>query len=142
MNILGIKETGTDAAQASAYVDAARPPFAVIAGSAPAFYAALCVGARGGILAVACVVPDLCIALLEHHRAGRHGEARALQSQITPLAKLVTSVHGVAGLKAAMEMQGYAGGNPRPPLQPLSAEARAEIERALAALDPARAVRS
>lgn len=141
-NAAGIKETGTDAAQFAAYVDAASPRFAVIAGSAPAFHAALCVGARGAILAVACVVPELCVELLELHRAGRHEEAQRLQRRLTPLAKLVTSVHGVPGLKAAMEMQGFAGGRARPPLGALPDAARAEIGRALEALRSATAVRS
>jgi len=90
-NIAGVKETGSDTAQVAAFVDASRAEFAVIAGSAPTFYASLCVGARGGILAVACVVPEICVSLHEHGRAGRHAEARALQARLTPLARLVTS---------------------------------------------------
>ncbi|HET9264411.1 MAG TPA: dihydrodipicolinate synthase family protein [Vicinamibacterales bacterium] len=133
-NIAGVKETGSDTAQVAAFVDASRAEFAVIAGSAPTFYAALCVGARGGILAVACVVPEICVSLHEHGRAGRHAEARALQARLTPLARLVTSGHGIPGLKAAMELAGFVGGEPRPPLAPASAGAVAEIRAALAEL--------
>ena len=63
-NIVGIKETGSDAAQVGAFVDVAAASFSVIAGSAPPFYPALCMGAVGGILAVACVVPELCVRAL------------------------------------------------------------------------------
>jgi 4-hydroxy-2-oxoglutarate aldolase len=133
-NIAGIKETSTDAASLAAFVDAVPPRFAVIAGSAPSFYAALCVGATGGILAAACVVPDLCVALHRAARAGRHDEAREIQRRLTPLARLVTTVHGVPGLKAAMDLAGYRGGEPRAPLAPAPASAIDEIRAALARL--------
>ena len=42
-----------------------RRRFSVLAGSAPGFYAALCVGAVGGVIAAACVVPELCVRLCE-----------------------------------------------------------------------------
>lgn len=132
-NIAGIKETGTDAAQIAAFVDVTRaaPTFSVIAGSAPSFYAALCLGARGGILGASCVVPEVCVRLYEEARAGRHEEARRLQALLTPLARLVTAVHGVPGLKAAMDLAGYAGGDPRPPLGPAAGAAVEEIRTAL-----------
>ncbi|MBA3887463.1 MAG: dihydrodipicolinate synthase family protein [Acidobacteria bacterium] len=130
-NIAGMKESGSDAAQQAAFADVAPEGFAVIAGSAPTFYAALCLGLTGGILAAACVLPELCVALHKAVRAGQHGEARNLQRQLTPIAKLVTAVHGVPGLKAAMDHAGYIGGEPRAPLAPASAVAVAEIRAAL-----------
>ena len=58
-----------------------------------------------------------------------------MQRRITPLAQLVTSIHGVAGLKAALEMVGYHGGPVRSPLRPLTAPLREkEIAHALSAL--------
>ena len=141
-NIIGVKETGSDTAQVAAFVEAAAaaPPggargvaggFAVIAGSAPTFYPSLCVGATGGILAVSCVLPALCVQLHEHFRAGRHVEARELQRRLTPLAKLVTTGLGVAGLKQAMDVAGFAGGEPRMPLGPLSPEAASQVRDAV-----------
>jgi 4-hydroxy-2-oxoglutarate aldolase len=131
-NIAGMKESGGDAAQLAAFTDAAPAGFAVIAGSAPTFYAALCLGLTGGILAAASIVPDLCVALHQAVRAGRHAEARELQRRLTPVAKLVTAVHGVPGLKAAMDLAGYTGGDPRPPLAPVPPAALDEIRTALA----------
>jgi 4-hydroxy-2-oxoglutarate aldolase len=133
-NIAGIKETGSDAAQVADYVDRTAPAFAVIAGSAPTFYASLCLGAQGGILAAACVVPELCVRLFQHFAAGQHAEARELQRQLTPIARLVTTSHGVPGLKAAMDLAGFAGGDPRPPLSPAPPDAVAQIRTELARL--------
>lgn len=141
-NVAGVKETSSDTAQVAAYVAAARPGFAVIAGSVPTFYPSLCVGACGGILAAACVVPDICVRVFEHARAGRHDEARDLQARLTPFARLVTAVHGVPGLKAAMDLAGWAGGAPRPPLLPLTGDAIAEIRLSLEALQSAAASRT
>lgn len=127
-NIAGIKETSTDAAQIAAYIDAARgQAFTVLAGSAPGFYAALCLGARGAILAAACILPKACVALLDAFERGAHEEARDLQRRILPVAAAVTSGFGVPGLKAALDLTGFTGGSPRPPLAPASAEAVASI---------------
>jgi dihydrodipicolinate synthase/N-acetylneuraminate lyase len=134
-NIIGIKETSTDAGQIAAYVDATRAlDFSVLAGSAPGFYAALCLGAVGGILAVTCVLPRACVALFDAFARGDRDGARDLQRRIIPLAQAVTSGFGVPGLKTALEMAGYVGGAPRHPLMPASAEAHASIAAALAPL--------
>jgi 4-hydroxy-2-oxoglutarate aldolase len=120
-NIVGIKESGSDVARISEVVSAvrpSRPEFAVYCGSAPVLYPSLLVGATGGILALACVVPELCVELYELARAGRHDEACELQRRLTPLARLVTTTYGVPGLKAALDLAGYAGGEPRAPLFP------------------------
>ncbi|HYT76476.1 MAG TPA: dihydrodipicolinate synthase family protein, partial [Vicinamibacterales bacterium] len=129
-NVVGMKETSTDGAQ-FAEVSAAVPErFTLLAGSAPGFYPALCAGAKGAIVAVACLLPEICLELLELTRAGRHAEALALQQRLTPLARAVTSGFGIAGLKAAMDLSGYEGGDPRPPLGPLAGDA-VETIRAL-----------
>jgi 4-hydroxy-2-oxoglutarate aldolase len=133
-NIAGVKETGSDAAQLAAYVDGIGHPFAVLAGSAPTFYAALCLGAVGGILAAACVVPEICVRLHAHVLAGNHADARELQRSLTPIARLVTTTHGVPGLKAAMDIAGFLGGDPRAPLSPVSHDGVEQIRAALARL--------
>lgn len=131
-NIAGIKETSTDAAQIGSYVDAARgQAFTVLAGSAPAFYAALCLGAGGAILAAACIVPAACVALLEAFERGAHDEARELQRRILPIAAAVTTGFGVPGLKAALDLTGFVGGPPRAPLAPATADAVAAIRATL-----------
>jgi dihydrodipicolinate synthase/N-acetylneuraminate lyase len=78
---------------------------------------------------VANVVPDICVRLYDLVRAGRHDEARVLQRRLTPLANAVTVGHGIAGLKAAMDMAGYVGGSLRRPLRPVRPEARAVLQR-------------
>ena len=71
----------------------------------------------------------------------RLDEARALQRRLMPLARSVGTAHGVPGLKAALDLIGYAGGPPRPPLRPVSSEVVEIIRRQLDALIPADAER-
>ena len=134
-NIVGMKESGSDIGYVSALVDATPVDFALLVGSAPTFYASLLSGAEGGIMALACVVPDLCVELFDLVRSNRLEEARALQRRLTPLARLVTRAHGVPGLKAALDLLGFRGGRARPPFQPLGDSAISDLRRELDALE-------
>jgi len=131
-NIIGMKESGGDIAQIADLVSGTPAGFNVLAGSAATFYPALCVGAVGGILALGCAAPDACVRLFELTRAGSHNDARALQRQLVPLARLLGSTHGVPGLKAALNLLGYDVGLPRPPLAPLPDAAIPALREALA----------
>lgn len=115
-NVIGMKESGGDISQINEQVGSTPSRFEVVVGLAPSLYASLCVGAVGGVVAMANVAPDACIAVYDHMRAGRHAEALAQQRAIAPLAVAVTGRHGVPGLKAAMTLAGYKGGSPRAPL--------------------------
>src|SRR5580765_2866760 len=64
-NIVGMKESGGDIGQVADLVSVSPKDFMVLAGAAPTFYAALCVGAVGGILALGCAAPDACVQLFE-----------------------------------------------------------------------------
>jgi 4-hydroxy-2-oxoglutarate aldolase len=117
-NIAGIKESGSSADQMRQLVTRTPEEFVVLGGSASMFFDALCAGASGGVLALAALLPDAVVTLRDLVRAGRLDEARKLQTRIAPLARLVGTGHGVPGLKAALDLLGYAGGAPRPPLLP------------------------
>lgn len=122
-NIVGMKETSTDGAQFADLAAAVPDRFTVLCGAAPGLLAALSAGAHGAIVAISALMPSACLDLLAHVRSGRREEALALQRHITPLARAVTTTFGVPGLKAALDMSGFCGGEPRPPLGPLPAEA-------------------
>ena len=134
-NIAGMKESGGDVAQIADLVSGTPDDFSVLAGSASTFYAALCVGAVGGILALGCVVPEACARLYQLTNDGRHDQARALQQQLVPLAKLLGSAYGVPGLKAALNLVGCDVGVPRPPLAPVTDAALMALREALRAFE-------
>jgi len=130
-NIIGIKDSSGNIDQLSEIVHLSRKGFAVFVGSAPVFFPALCVGAVGGILAVAQVAPEACVNILNLFKKGKMDEPRTLQSRMTPLAKAVTTKYGIGGLKMAMDLAGYFGGNPRPPLKRPGKEVEEELKRML-----------
>src|SRR6516162_2671138 len=118
-NIVGMKESGGDIAQIAEVIATTPADFQILAGTLPTFHAALTVGCVGGILAPACVVTEGCARLFELARAGRHDEARRLQQQLLPIARLLGGGgYGIPGLKAALAVIGYDMGVPRPPLAP------------------------
>jgi 4-hydroxy-2-oxoglutarate aldolase len=129
--IAGMKESSGDVGLLGRIVDTVPADFEVACGNAPIFYAALCAGAVGGVLAVANCVPRLVVALHDAFRDDDHSRARLLQKALTPLAVAVTTNWGVAGLKGAMDLAGLRGGAVRAPLLPLPDPAREEIRRLL-----------
>jgi 4-hydroxy-2-oxoglutarate aldolase len=116
-NIAGMKESGSDLAQIADFIARTPDDFSVLAGSAATVFAALCVGCDGAILALAQLAPEACVLLQALVREGRLNEARELQSRLIPLARTIGGQHGVPALKAALNLMGYAGGAPRPPLR-------------------------
>ena len=132
-DILGIKESGGDVDQIASFVAATPGDFKVLAGSSATFHAAIRAGAEGGILALSCLLPDACASLFHLAALGEHADAAALQARLLPIAKLVGSMHGIAGLKAAMKLEGFDVGDPRPPLAPVSDAVVANLRDALAA---------
>jgi 4-hydroxy-2-oxoglutarate aldolase len=135
--IVGMKESSGDVGLLGRIVASVPASFSVACGSAPALYPSLCVGAAAGILAVANCAPRPAAALYRAFAASDHARARRLQEALTPLAVAVTATHGVAGLKAAVDLSGRRGGSVRAPLLPLPPAARDELGRLLAAADSA-----
>lgn len=131
-NILAIKESSGNLEKLARMVREVKPGFQVLTGSAPTLWPSFQSGAVGAVLAFANAAPYACITIWEAHRTREREAAEDWQKRITEAAKLVTVMHGVPGLKHAMDLTGYYGGPPRLPLMPPGAEARTEIERAFA----------
>jgi len=131
-NIVGVKDSSGNVTKLAQVVAETPDDFAVLAGSAGFLLPALVVGASGVIAALANIAPRECLALVALYQAGDLAAARALQARLIPLNTAVTSGYGVAGLKAALELQAQYGGAPRRPLAPLD-DAERECLRALLA---------
>jgi len=133
-NIIGMKESGGDIAQIAEFVGRTPDQFTVLAGSATTLVHALCAGCDGAILALAALVPDACQRMLLLIKDRKLDEANALQRELLPLARSVGGLYGVPGLKAALDLMGYAGGAPRPPLRSVSSKISELISEQLEAL--------
>jgi 4-hydroxy-2-oxoglutarate aldolase len=130
-NIIGIKDSSADIAALAETIKLVSQDFAVLTGNGTVLCEALTAGAIGGILAVGCVAPTLCIAILRAVMSGDIETATRLQSSLTPLAQAVTTRFGIGGLKAALDLKGYVGGAVRTPLRAPDTQACQEILRCL-----------
>ncbi len=126
-NIIGIKDSSNDMAALLETIKLVRDDFAVLTGNGTVLREALGAGACGAILAVGCVAPELCLELFSSVQAGDHERSERLQAALTPLAAAVTTRFGIGGLKAALDMLGFAGGQVRAPLRAVDDKAREEI---------------
>lgn len=130
-NIIGIKDSSADVDRLRETVKLVRKEFAVLTGNGTVLCEALTAGACGGILAVACVAPALCIAISCAVDSGETETAARLQSKLTPLAQAVTTRFGIGGLKVALDIRDYIGGAVRAPLAVPDDEVVEEIRRCL-----------
>src|SRR6185369_11038411 len=98
-NIIGVKDSSNDLAGFKQTVALCPAEFAVMTGNGTVFLDALEAGATGAILAVGCVVPELCVEIFRLFNSGELDRARTLQQKLTPLAAAVTTRFGIGGLK-------------------------------------------
>jgi 4-hydroxy-2-oxoglutarate aldolase len=138
-NVIGIKDSSGNVPGIGEIIGATPPAFQVLVGSAATVYPSLAIGAHGAILALACALPEKCVALYELFRQGQHEKARELQFILARASKLIVSELSIAGLKHAMDQRGYRGGVPRLPLVPLQNEQKKRLTDFLASLEPASA---
>ena len=130
-NIVGAKDSAGNMGAISETIRLAPDGFSVMVGNGGIVYPSVAVGATGAILGVACAAPKACVELYEAAKSGDHGRARDLQNRIAPLSQIVTAGLSVPGLKAAMDIIGFAGGVPRAPLTSVSHEEREKIREVI-----------
>ena len=126
-NIIGIKDSNGNVSSLGELVSCVAGDFSVLVGTAGALFGALTLGAVGGVLALANVAPENCVRIQHLVKQGDIEAARKLQIRMLPVNTAVTATYGVPGLKAALDVLGYFGGDPRPPLLPASEKERSEI---------------
>ena len=138
-NIVGIKDSSGDLELLAAYLRAQSATFTVLTGNGGQLYDALGAGARGGILAVALFAALPSVRIFALHASGDGSAAEALQATLKPLAAEIVAALGVAGVKAAMDAVGLAGGVVRAPLTDLGEAGQALVSGLLSGLHAAAA---
>jgi dihydrodipicolinate synthase/N-acetylneuraminate lyase len=127
-NILGVKDSSNEMVGFSETVKLCPDDFAVMTGNGTVLLDALKAGATGGILAVGCAVPEICLQVFRLFGNGEFEQAELLQTKLTPFAAAVTTRFGIGGLKAALDIAGYRGGPVRQPLQSPNSDQIIEIK--------------
>lgn len=127
-NIAGMKDTSSE--NIAIYVNAVpeNANFYVMPGTINKMYKGLQLGTIGGVVSMANYLPEQCVKLQELYESGQLEEAAKYDVYARELSSNAAGKHGVAGVKAAMDLLGYVGGNPRIPLLPLSDEKKAALK--------------
>jgi 4-hydroxy-2-oxoglutarate aldolase len=122
------------ACDAGMAAELAKHGIPTVAGSSANLASTLQAGATSAILSCAAAAPYSTITIWEATRTREIAAAEDWQRRIAAAVDLVEAEYGIAGLKHAMDVNGYYGGPPRLPLLPIHADAKAKIEKALEGL--------
>lgn len=106
--------------------------FQVLVGAAQTLLPSLQAGASGGVLAFACPAPTICFEVYTAWKENDVEMAQTKQASLVAATRRVVSELGIPAVKYAMDLNGYYGGLPRPPLLPLTAEQKLDIEAQMA----------
>ena len=130
-NIIGMKDGTKETASAYLRVVPKGAEFYILAGSITKFYTGLLDGGIGGILSMANYLPGLCSELYELFCKGDTQNGHKMHERLNTLNERTGGKYGIAGVKAAMDLLGYFGGEPRIPLLPLTDEQKRELEESM-----------
>ncbi len=134
--VVGLKECSRDLAQMAQKAQEAPADFAILYGDDDMFLESLLMGAVGGILAAANLVPETLLEIYDQfaNPGGDLRRAAELQNRLLPMILSWYTINHPGPLKQAMAMAGWPVGPVRKPLQPASQEQIAEMRRTLAEL--------
>lgn len=130
-NVVGLKDSSGNMSAVSETLRACPQEFSLFQGHGSLLFSALLLGAKGGILALSNMAPGETVDIYKLFQAGEYEKARELQWRLLPVNQQIVGGYGVPGIKSAVEMLGYAGGDPRSPLRPVSREIRESIRKIL-----------
>jgi len=131
-NVVGVKDSGGSIGSITEITRLVGDKISVLAGTADVALAALMLGGRGAVIAVANVFPKMCSSLYEAFRRSNFEEASKLQRQISYLNEvLVKRYNQLSAIKEALRLRGLPSGFPRKPALPLESEERKDIENIL-----------
>jgi len=129
-NIRGVKDSSGDVKLDSEVAWNTDPKkFSILSGSAPVLFPAMVVGARGGVVAIACAAPRAPLALYRAVSTGDYKKAGIIQRIIAPAAGAVTTKYGIPRLKCGMELEGFQPGLPRRPMLPVGQTQREDLQQ-------------
>lgn len=139
-NVVGIKEGSWEAAAYEAnlrLVKRVAPHVAMMASGDEHLLTCFAVGSEGSLVSLACVVPELIVALEQAFKDMNLEEARLLNERIYPLAKVIYGTapggYATARLKTCLKLLGRIPRDTmRLPMGPLPASEISRLENALA----------
>jgi len=126
-----IKDASTNTGRLLSIMNRA-PRMKVFSASAHIPAAVMLIGGVGWMAGPACIVPRQSVRLYDLCRTGKWPEALKLQRELWRINEAFARFNLAACIKAGLEIQGYAVGDPVPPQAALSADDRKRVEAILA----------
>jgi len=130
-NIVGLKDSSGDVKRFADYTEACPSDKRLFVGNGTLLFTALELGGAGGILGVADIAPARCADVVSAFRAGDKRRAGEIQEGLSVLHREIVAAWGGVGVKVALDLMGWVGGEPRPPLRALGDKEKREIARLL-----------
>ena len=130
-NIVGVKDAAGDLAGTARLVAEKPDDFTIWSGDDALTLAMLALGAHGVISVASHLVGPRLQALVEAHTKGDGDLAAGINRELVPLFDVLFITSNPIPLKAALEMVGLPGGDPRLPLLPATPDERERIHRVL-----------
>jgi 4-hydroxy-tetrahydrodipicolinate synthase len=126
-----IKDASTNTGRLLSIMNRA-PRMKVFSASAHIPAAVMLIGGVGWMAGPACIVPRESVRLYDLCRAGHWAEAMKLQRELWRINEAFARFNLAACIKAGLQIQGYAVGDPVPPQAALNAAERGQVEAILA----------
>ena len=130
--IAGIKDASTNTGRLLSVMNRCGGKIDVFAASSHVPACVMMLGGVGWMAGPACLIPRASVRLYELCRAGRWDDAMELQRRLWRINEIFARYNLAACIKAGLQLQGYAVGDPVPPQAPLAAEDKAVVAAALA----------
>jgi len=131
-NIGYIKDASTNTGRLLSIIERTRGRMEVFSASAHIPTCVMMIGGVGWMAGPACIVPKQSIALYEAARRGDWAAAMDLQRPLWRVNEIFSKYSLAACIKAALDLQGFAVGDPIAPQRALDEAARADIASVLA----------
>ncbi|KGJ02342.1 4-hydroxy-tetrahydrodipicolinate synthase [Paracoccus halophilus] len=133
-NIRYIKDASSNTGRLLSIIERVEGRLEVFAASAHIPVSVMLIGGAGWMAGPACIVPEHSVALYDAATAGAWEHAMDIQRPLWRVSEIFAKYSLAACIKAALELQGFAVGDPLSPQQSLGAEAREEIGSVLKSL--------
>lgn len=133
-NILYLKDASANTGNLLSIMNHFGDRLKVFSASAHIPLFVMMLGGVGWMAGPSCVIPEHSVELYELACAHRWEEAIALQKKLWGINRIFQKYALAPCIKACLELQGFAVGDPIPPLQPLTGEAKREVKKVLKAL--------
>lgn len=129
--IVAMKACNPDTGLQMRVIEAAGHNISILSGDEDVYPLHIAAGARGGLIASSCIIPEIWNKIHALAAEGRTTESLKLHAKIRPFLKLIYSEHNPGPLKTALRLLGRPCGEPLLPLVKSAPATEAALQKML-----------